>query len=405
MASGFAMTLDLVKVYNQVEAMAGELRSGQADYRLKLASAMDGLEKAAAEQEKLSRRIESARTTFLVAGLKEDLAQHIPAGSCPADFIVIASDGSHIDVDRHQSARLFLLNTGLVQLQYGDNSGAVLTSIPELYYGDERMALRSADGRQDLIQGPLLGVKRGVEECRHLAEHSEAADPSLPLVSLIDGSLIMWGLVGGRYDDFVIEQLLINGFLKQLDRFAAMRADRMISIASYISFPRGTDVINLLRVKACPYDQVDCDKNCKGMFEDRPCDTVGGLLDRAIYNEMLAQGERSPVFSTSSTIVEKYGAHRVCFFYLKTDEEVARVEVPMWIADNPELLALTHAVIYDQCSKGFGYPVALSEAHEQAVITGADREQFWNLVDRSLSEDSLALQGSLKQRSKKVKWI
>ncbi len=399
------MTLDLVKVYNQVEAMAGDLRLGQADYRQKLSAALAGLQAGAAEQDKLRKKIENARTTWLVAGLKENIALHKPALSCPEDFIVIASDGSHIDVDRHQSARLFLLNVGLVLLRYGNQPDAVFESVPELFYGEQRMSLRSEDGRQELIQGPLLGIKRGVEECRHLADRSETADTNLPLVALIDGSLIMWGLVGGRYEDFVMDQLLVNGFLKQLDRFAALSADRRASIASYISFPRSTDVVNVLRVQACPYEPVDCDKYCKGKFEDRPCDVVGGLPDRAVFDEVLAQGERSAVFSTSSTIIEKYGAHRVCFFYLKTDEEVARVEVPMWVADNPELLALTHAVVSEQCCKGFGYPVALSEAHEQAVITGADREQFWSLVDRSLSEGSLQLQGSLKQRSKKVKWI
>jgi NurA-like 5'-3' nuclease len=103
--------------------------------------------------------------------------------------------------------------------------------------------------------------------------------------------------------------------------------------------------------------------------------------------------------------MEKYGSHQVCFFYVKLDEEVARVEVPLWVADNKVLLDLVHSAIVDQCNRGFGYPVALSEAHEQAVVTGADREQFWNLVDRVLNEGNISLQHSLKQTSKRVKWI
>ena len=120
---------------------------------------------------------------------------------------------------------------------------------------------------------------------------------------------------------------------------------------------------------------------------------------------MLSEGERSAVFSSRSSIIERYGVHQVCFFYIKLDEEVARVEVPLWVADNKELLDLVHAVIVDQCHKGFGYPVSLSEAHEQAVVTGADREQFWDLVDRVMQEGSLTVQHSLKQRSKKIKWV
>ena len=60
--------------------------------------------------------------------------------------------------------------------------------------------------------------------------------------------------------------------------------------------------------------------------------------------------------------------------------EIARVEVPDWLADDPELLALSHAMLVKQCELGLGYPVAISEAHEQAVITGHDREEFRRLT-------------------------
>jgi hypothetical protein len=290
-------------------------------------------------------------------------------------------------------------------LQYGDEPGADFHTIPQLYYGEERMSLRSEDGKQAIIEGPLLGILRGVEECRCLADYCEKTNPLLPLVALVDGSLILWGLVGQRYDDFVIDRLLVNGFIRQLDRFAAAGADRKLAVASYVSFPRSTDVINLLRVQACPYEPVDCDKNCRGKFADRPCDIVGGLTDRAVFSEVLLPGERSAVFISGSSINDKYGAHQVCFFYLKADEEVSRVELPLWAVDNGGLLTLVHSAVSDQCNKGFGYPVALSEAHEQAVVTGADREQFWNMVERTLADGEVQLRGSLKQRSKKLRWI
>ena len=37
-------------------------------------------------------------------------------------------------------------------------------------------------------------------------------------------------------------------------------------------------------------------------------------------------------------------------------------------------------MLVKQCELGFGYPVAVSEAHEQAVITGHDREEFRRLT-------------------------
>ncbi|MGA2367841.1 MAG: DNA double-strand break repair nuclease NurA [Dehalococcoidia bacterium] len=399
------MTLDITQVYSQIEAMAGDLKSHQSEYAQKLDLALTTLKSIPTNQDKLKKKIEGARATWLVAGLKEDIRLHRAAAPCPDDFMVVASDGSHIDVDRHHSTRLFLLNIGLVELQYGNKPDAELLSLPTLYFGDEMQTIRSSDGRQALIEGPLLGIKRGVEECRSLVDRVCGDQSDLPVVGLVDGSLIMWGLVGQRYEDFVVEQLLDEGLLKQFDRFYELNRKKKAVIASYISFPRSTDVVNALRLQVCPYDPVDCDKHCKGKFEGRECDVVGGPLDRALFAGLLSEGERSAVFSSGSSINKRYGVHQVCFLYLKLDEEVARVEVPLWVADNKELLDLVHAVIVDQCHKGFGYPVSLSEAHEQAVVTGANREQFWDLVDRVMQEGSLAVQQSLKQRSKKVKWV
>ena len=60
------------------------------------------------------------------------------------------------------------------------------------------------------------------------------------------------------------------------------------------------------------------------------------------------------------------------FYYLNGGAEIARVEVPDWLAEDSELLALSHAMLVKQCQLGLGYPVATSEAHEQAVISGHD---------------------------------
>ena len=64
-------------------------------------------------------------------------------------------------------------------------------------------------------------------------------------------------------------------------------------------------------------------------------------------------------------------------------------KVPDWLADDPELPALSHAMLVQQCQLGFGYPVAVSEAHEQAVITGHDREEFRRLTLMLLEQRGL----------------
>jgi hypothetical protein len=49
--------------------------------------------------------------------------------------------------------------------------------------------------------------------------------------------------------------------------------------------------------------------------------------------------------------------------------------------------------------------VALSEAHEQAVLTGADREQFRLLVEQALADQRMDVVSSEKGRSKRTRWI
>jgi hypothetical protein len=399
------MTLDITQVYGQIESMAGEMRSHRAGYAQRLAKSVETLKSAVASQEKLSHKIETSHTSWLLAGLKEGIGLHKVPAPLPADFCVVGSDGSHIDVDRHHSERLFLLNMGVIYLQYGSNPDAEFISSPTLYFGDEMLNIRSADGKQVAIEGPLLGIKRHVEECRSLADRVCATGPGLPVLGLVDGTLIMWSLEGHDYERYVSDQLLDEGLLRQFDRFHELNKSKSTAVASYISFPRSADVSNVLRLHLCPHDPVDCNKYCGGKLEGRPCDEIGNVIDRALFGEVLKHRERSALFFSRSSINKRYGMHSVCFFYIKLDEEVVRVEVPQWVADNETLLDFTHAAIIDQCDKGFGYPVALSEAHEQAVVTGADREQFWDLVDRVLQSDNVASQRSLKQRSKKVRWI
>jgi hypothetical protein len=197
--------------------------------------------------------------------------------------------------------------------------------------------------------------------------------------------------------------LLDKGFLNSLEELRKLCQERKLAVASYISFPRSTDVVNALRVAVCPRESVDSDR-CPAC-ETRECDALSGVRDRDLFASLLEPGERSALFISSSRIQQRYGVHQVHFFYLRVDDEIARVEIPQWVADDNDLLNLTHALVIDQCRRGHGYPVALSEAHEKAVVTGADAEDFWRLVEASLVEERLPANVSAKSRSKRTRWV
>jgi len=396
------VSLDLTKVAAQVGSMVARLKAGGEERRKRLQYALEVLSNRATELDSLKKKIASSKTTWLVAGLVDGLDQCYKPPPLPSEFTVIATDGSHIDVDRHRSTRCYLINIGTVVLHYGAQPDALLDSFPALYFGDEDLVIApdGAKGREQPIEGVLLGIKRSVDECHQLARLAAELPSGSSTLALLDGSLILWGLAGQVYPDFVIEALLDRGFIRHLEEIRQLN----IALASYISFPRSTDVVNALRVAICPYEPADCDRHCSNKARD--CDTVAGVQDRELFTNLLGQGERSALFISQSSIVQKhYGEHQVYFFYLRVDDEIARVEIPRWVATDESLLNLTHNLVLDQCQRGHGYPIALSEAHEKAVITGADREEFWQLVESLLVEEKLPTPTSAKSQSKRTRWV
>ncbi|MEJ2048220.1 MAG: DNA double-strand break repair nuclease NurA, partial [Dehalococcoidia bacterium] len=207
-----------------------------------------------------------------------------------------------------------------------------------------------------------------VDECHRLVTLAKERPAGSLSLALVDGTLILWGLEA--YPDFVTEALLKRGFLSYLTEIEKLNEPtRKVALASYISLPRSTEVVNALRVALCPHDPPDCDRYCS-VNETRDCDAVAGTRDRELFINLLRPGERSALFSSGSSIVQKhYGGHQVYFFYLRLDDEISRIELPRWVALDENLLSLTHSLVLDQCQRGQGYPVALSEAHEQAVVT------------------------------------
>jgi len=388
-----------------VLGMVARLRTGSKERQERLNCALDILHNQVSDLDHLRRKIASSKTTWLVAGLVAGLDQHYKASPLPPEFTVIATDGSHIDVDRHRSTRCYLLNIGSVILHYGAQPSATLDSFPCLYFGDEDLVIApaGAKGREQPIEDVLLGIKRSVEECRQLAKLATELPPGSSTLALLDGSLILWGLAGQTYPEFVIEALLAQGFLIHLDDIRKLNNGKRLALASYISFPRSTDVVNALRLTICPHEPADCDRYCS---TKRDCDTVAGVQDRELFSNILSQGERSGLFISQSSIVQKhYGVHQVYFFYLRVNGEIARVEIPRWVAIDETLLNLAHTLVLDQCRRGQGYPVALSEAHEQAVVREADRENFWQLVESSLVEEHMPTPTSAKSFSKRTRWV
>jgi GNAT superfamily N-acetyltransferase len=403
------MSLDLTSTAMQVDGMSADLVSRLGHREGRLRNALRALQRCDVDEYTARRDMADRDSAWNTPEMGEDPATRHDLPLAPDDFIVAAVDGSHIDVDRHLPARCFLINTGHAVLTYGKNPAADLDSEPRLYASDADLSIRDPlSYRQQSIEGALLGAKRAVEEIRKLVELVRALPDDVPALALLDGSLMMLGLAGPANQAFVLEELVENGFASALDELRELAESRPLAVASYISLPRHSEVANGLRLLTCEATVRDGMYPCSSTDSEwGPCGPcVGGIMDREMFAAHLETGQRSAMFTTTSPDVDKYyRGTGLSFYYLNAGEEIARVEVPSWVAEREEAVDLTHSLLVDQCKRGHGYPVALMESHEQAVVSGADRRHFVGLVEGALQDRGLAVYTSEKALSKRMRWL
>ena len=365
--------LDFVEVNQQIAAMAAESRLAADDVAGRLALAVERLRLESSGWQAFVDKIAASKTSWLVADIREPLDRTYDLPRRPGAVTVVAADGSQIMPSHHEVVPAFLLNIATVVLNYGNGGGAAFTSTPRLFFREEDLYV-DFGGERVQVTGEMVGMRRMAMEFGGLADQAVTARSGGDAVcALSDGSLILWQLVE-RPPAYQLD--VLTNFLECLERCKR----HGVPVLGYISRPRSRDVINALRIGLCPEDAPNYER-CPHEQDDRPpCAQIEGLTDRTLFGKVLKAGERTQVFGSGSKILGDYGAHRVEFFYLNVGSEVARVEVPRWVGDNPALLDLAHAVAYDQAQKGMGYPVALAEAHQQAVVRGAERDLFYEMV-------------------------
>ena len=403
------MPLDLGEITLRLEQMAQSLGQNKAgrDQRL------EALLEAASKVDPTAARdcTESALDRPYLAAVAEEglLGSQAPPQS-PDDWQVAAVDGSHIDVDRHLPLACFLINLGGCVLTYGAQPGAD-------FFSQSQLATESADlsitdpgnpSQEEPVSGPLLGLMRTVGELECLVQVVSELPPEIPTLALVDGSLVLWGLAGQGYRPFVRDAIIRDRLLPALEKMREMAQTRPLTLAAYVSLPRITEVVNAVRSCLCPHDLAQCRQSCGSRRSTvSPCDLANEFLDRDLFQSLLPVGWRSPVYRTNSSVPREYYGkeQQVHFYYLQGGEEIARVEIPAWVALDEKLLGLGHSLILDQCQRGQGYPVAISESHEQAVIHTSDRRVFKQMVAEALERQGLYAYTSEKDRSKRAPWV
>lgn len=290
------------------------------------------------------------------------------------EYELLAVDGSQIYPDHHMAdVGCFLINCGGCKLSYGKTSQAELFTEPYVFLSDQLLPKKipvqfSTDlvdlKREELEFFTMLQKAQAVKEA--FQEHKD-------FCCLFDGSLIFWHLETKQKE---IKDFFLSRYLELLDGFYQQR----IPIAGYLSLPRSRELIRLVKVWLCQYLAAD-GTPCKIRNPKCPCSAVGDMVDWQLVVKYVEPGYRTNIFYSHSKIIDSYPEHlKPCFFYLNVGQEIVRIEMPRWVVDDKEAFNLVASMCLDQSRKGYGYPVALAESHEQAVVTNADREFFYHLI-------------------------
>ena len=389
------MTLELNQVTSQVEAMGKSISDQTEAKRNLLQQARALLNEFATDFDALETRIlkaeqvqEAVRFSWLgAAPAGEALNQYHSEPNGPEKVTIIASDGSQIYPDRHALVLYYLINIGVIAYQQGTSLAPVTRSEAKLFYEEE-------DLKENGFLNPpsVVNVKRDLGELEILANLSTAYQPvGDPMVALIDGRLTLRTIdLPARQQKRTEEEYL--RYLNQIQLNGA-------TIAAFIDRPLSSFIMALIHLASLELDEITEDNLRSNPFVN--------LTDADLFYD-LGPGERTALFNQRAKANINYdkAGHQIHFFYLNTGTadhpNLVRVEIPGWVAKDPERLSLLHATLLRQARLAGGYPYVLARAHELAVIPPNEREALETMLAVSLRKQGLAADASMKQNNKNL---
>ncbi|MBW4644079.1 MAG: DNA double-strand break repair nuclease NurA [Goleter apudmare HA4340-LM2] len=385
--------LDLTKLARQMQGLSQHLSLEAVASRQRLELAQQHLKNAYKCQQDLVERQEKWRDRILFANATpiEPLETCIDIPVPPKIHTVVATDGSQIAPNHHEIAYCYLLNMGRVVLYYGQNRHPLLDSLPEVFYRPEDLYMSRQWG---IRTEEWMGYRRTASEAKVLAELAITAKGEVPILAMVDGSLIYWFL----------EQLPVDArdrILPPILEAWQQMHDAQIPLMGYLSASRNVEGMNFLRLLACPHPVPDCVSYCPNQLEKVPCKIFEPLRDTALWSTQLKPGQRGPLWRSNARILDLYLDQKVYFCYVHVGTEIARIEVPTWVAENSAILDQSLGLMLAQVQKGYGYPVAIAEAHNQAVVRGGDKARFFALLEKQMIKAGIRNVGTSYKEARK----
>lgn len=395
------MALDFEKLATAVADMVQQTsrRRGQQEGQLQEAKAR--LQTNAASWDLISNAVEQAlergeqRSYRAAVPLYDSQAldSGLAAPPAPPRATILACDGSQIVPDRHAPFLYYLINTGLIAYYHGSGEPPDVFSEPELVFPRE-------DEREEddifTVNSGVVGLRRDRFEINALSKTlPKTRSFGGPKLAVLDQRLLYWPASGlpERDSEEAIREWQVS--------MSAIR-DAGGWLAGFIDRPGKRSVLSMLHT----LDIMQPGFDVKELYR-KPKYHL--LSDVDLYALFLAPGERSAVFREVSQLNTRFRNedenNEVCFFYLRTGDgegELARVDIPMWVAEKEETVATVHALIYDQCQILGRYPYAITRADEVAVVGRREREELEQRIASGLAQKGIYAHVTSKQLSKNL---
>jgi len=391
--------LDLTKLAKQIPGISQHLKGEALASRQRWELAQKLMLEANTRQSELiqSQQQWRDRIIFTAAVPVESLDTSLDLDSPPESHTIFATDGSQMSPSHHEIAYCYLINVGRVMLHYGQSLHPLLDSLPEVFYRPEDLYISRQWG---IRTEEWMGYRRTVSEVSILADmacrwvNPPGSHFDIPNLAMVDGSLIYWFLESLPTE---ARDRILPPILAAWDQLRSVN----VPLMGYLSASRSNEALHFLRLQACAYDTPNCLSHCASVTDKLPCQVVEPLRDTMLWSSLLQPGQRSPLFRSSVRILDLYDHHRIYFCYVHVGTEIARVEVPEWVAQDTMLFNQALSLMLAQVYKGYGYPIAIAEAHNQAVVRGGDRARFFTLLEQQMIRAGLQNVGTSYKEARK----
>lgn len=403
------MALEFHKITTQLDQMVRYLNEQEIDTTNKVEIALQILAAYADEAflPQIHQRVQDAVDRDAgyrgARPLDEPILNTYPPADSPESATIVATDGSQIYPRLHEAVHYYLLNIGTIILHHGSGEPPDVLSEPYLFYDRAELYPQS---ESSLVTTAIVNARRTVAEMAALSQHAyEQADQARPLLALLDGPLLF--VMG---NDVPERDQLRKLYFSAMNRLLEFRA----TLAGYTDNPNSTFITRMLHLlDMAPEEVRRATLSHSGRLE--------GIKDAQIFETywqaeerwVLPPGHRTALFVQMSPQNKEFRQRggdllEIVFFYMNVapsgePPHVARVELPMWVAEDRQVVSELQVLLYDQCQQiTKRYPYVLMRADELAYVKSDEQRQLNTMIKVEMARCGLSTDESSKQASKDI---